>query len=221
MIHVNRSKTVPPSLVESKAEDRFRNDDVVKQLAEDSGYKCYLCEISPVSDPEVEHLLPHKGGKYPERKYDWNNLFYACSHCNKVKNKPKYDDGIIDCCVVDPEELIDQELEENRVHVRPRSSGLDSDPKVKLKTELIEEVFMTDRPELRKHASAARMRELQLNMNMFYRQLLCYINDEKDAYAKRILRRMLQRTAAFSGFTRCYIRKHRDDYPELAEYLSE
>lgn len=35
----------------------------------------------------MEHLLPHKNGKYLDRKFDWNNLFWACGHCNNVKIK--------------------------------------------------------------------------------------------------------------------------------------
>lgn len=39
-----------------------------------------------LQDPQVEHLLPHKNGKYKERKFDWDNLFWSCGHCNGVKN---------------------------------------------------------------------------------------------------------------------------------------
>lgn len=38
--------------------------------------KCYLCEIKPVQDPEIEHLNPHFNGKLVDRKFDWNNLFF-------------------------------------------------------------------------------------------------------------------------------------------------
>lgn len=216
MIKINRSKTIPPSLLNSAAEFRYRNEDVIARLIEDSGDKCYLCESSPVSDPEVEHLLPHKAGKYPERKYDWNNLFYACRHCNSVKNKQKYDDGIIDCCVVDPEQLLSQELIESEVHVEPLVAG---DQKVHLTAELIEEIFMTDNPPLRQRASDARLSALQLRMNAFYEQLLVYTQDRSD-FAKIAIGAMLQRDAAFAGFTRCFVRKHLKEYPELSEYLN-
>ena len=42
--------------------------DVVKQLKEDFHNKCYICELSELQDAQVEHLLPHFDGKYPERK---------------------------------------------------------------------------------------------------------------------------------------------------------
>lgn len=53
------------------------------------------CEMKELQNPNVEHLLLHKNGKYPERKYDWENLFWSCSHCNGVKNNGKYGEGII------------------------------------------------------------------------------------------------------------------------------
>ena len=45
-------------------------------------------------DAQVEHLLPHLDGKYPKRKFDWNNLFWSCGHCNNVKNQRIYDEGL-------------------------------------------------------------------------------------------------------------------------------
>lgn len=43
---------------------------------------------------EVEHLLPHKGGMFPERNYDWDNLFLSRVQRNKVKNQRKYEGDI-------------------------------------------------------------------------------------------------------------------------------
>lgn len=35
--------------------------------------------------------------------FGWENLFWACSRCNSIKNRREYDGKIIDCCKVDPE----------------------------------------------------------------------------------------------------------------------
>lgn len=80
------------------------------QLHRDFRGKCYLCEIDQLQSVEVKHLKSHHNGKDRDRMFDWNNLFYSCSHCNSVKNKKKYEDCILDCCQVDPEEYICQEL---------------------------------------------------------------------------------------------------------------
>ncbi len=108
MVKVERSFPAPESLAieAQKINGSYREADVIKRLSEDFHEKCYICEMKGISDPQVEHLLPHKNGIYEERKFDWNNLFWACPHCNGVKNKDKYDTGIIDCCKEDPEKYI-------------------------------------------------------------------------------------------------------------------
>ena len=63
-------------------------------------------ELKGLQDPQIEHLLPHKNGKWPDRKFDWENLFWACGHCNRVKNQKKYEEGILNCCQRDPEEAM-------------------------------------------------------------------------------------------------------------------
>ena len=217
MIAVERSGKEPGALTRSKAADRYRDDEVVEQLFEDFRGKCYICEVYPVNDPEVEHRLPHKGGRYPERKYDWNNLFYCCQHCNLVKSKAKYDAGIIDCCVRDPEKLLRQSLVEDRVIVDALSA---KDEEARLTAELIEEVFMTDNPSLRKHAADARLSQLQLRMNALYGKLQEYAEGEDGAFAEQSIAAMLDRGAAFSGFTRCYVREHLCEYPNLEVHLA-
>ena len=120
MIKIERNPVPPPSLaVEAKkANGVYNKPDVVQQLKKDSNDKCYICELGGLSDPEVEHLRPHHGRKIPERVFDWNNLFYACPHCNNLKKEAKYDDKIIDCCMEDPENMIEQCYENGQVKVR-------------------------------------------------------------------------------------------------------
>ena len=97
MVKVERSFPAPSSLaVEAvKKNGSYEKPDVVERLRQDFHNKCYICELKELQDPQVEHLMPHKNGRYPERKYDWNNLFWACGHCNNVKNQNKYDAGIV------------------------------------------------------------------------------------------------------------------------------
>ncbi len=108
MVKVERSFPAPESLAveAAKINGSYKEKDVTERLKKDFHDKCYICEIKGLQDPEVEHLLPHKNGKYPERKFDWNNLFWCCGHCNSIKNNGKYDSGIIDCCNQDPAELM-------------------------------------------------------------------------------------------------------------------
>jgi len=216
MISVERSPVAPRILTESTAEDRYRHREVFERLKEDFHGKCYICETTPLQDPEVEHLLPHKKGAFPERKFDWNNLFLCCRHCNGVKNKAKYDGRVIDCCVRDPEELLEQELVEDTVSVRVVDAG---DDEAVGTAELIEEVFMSSNPPLREHASKVRLEELQMRMNLLYKALGAYQKNAGDSIARRNVRSMLKKESKFAGFTRCYVRKNLAMYPELAQYL--
>lgn len=217
MIGVVRSKKIPESLRASSSPTAYRNTDVVEQLVHDFHDKCYICEVRPVDDPEVEHLLPHKGGRYEERLLDWNNLFYVCRHCNSVKNKAQYDQGVIDCCRRDPEKLLVQELVGNRVHVVAVEP---CDDEAKRTSSLIEEVFMSENPALRRRAADARLKKLQLRMNALYTKLAEYKAGGPSAMVVETLAAMLSKEAAFAGFTRCYVREHLDEYPGLEKYVA-
>jgi hypothetical protein len=86
VIRVTRSQPAPESLAEQKrlASGKYNCNDVVQRLKIDFCNKCYLCEESRISKFEIDHLHPHGGDK--ELKFDWNNLFYCCGHCNGTKS---------------------------------------------------------------------------------------------------------------------------------------
>jgi hypothetical protein len=71
----------------------YRSKEVIDTLREIFYGKCYLCE-DKVSDPIIEHFIPHQGD--PIKEHDWNNLYYACHRCNSVKGDTYKD--ILDCC---------------------------------------------------------------------------------------------------------------------------
>lgn len=112
MVKVERSTPAPESLAveKTKADGKYDKPDVVERLKKDFNNKCYICEINDLQDPQIEHLKPHSVGRDIEQKlelkFDWNNLFWSCGHCNGIKNQRKYDEHIIDCCKVDPEDRI-------------------------------------------------------------------------------------------------------------------
>lgn len=47
-----------------KVSGSYEQPDVVSRLRKDFHDKCYICELKNLQDPQVEHLLPHKNGKY-------------------------------------------------------------------------------------------------------------------------------------------------------------
>lgn len=90
MFNVIRTPKAPASL---KSLSGWNNLDVLTELRLIFHNKCYLCEIKDTLDINVEHLASHQKDKI--KQHDWDNLFYACGRCNKIKST-KYDD-IIDC----------------------------------------------------------------------------------------------------------------------------
>ncbi len=216
MVKIERSLLAPPSLAieAKKANGSCTQQDVIDQLKHDFHNKCYICELSDLSDPNVEHLLPHKNGRYPERKFDWNNLFWSCPHCNNIKSQSKYDEGILDCCKVDPETLIDFQWE----HKGIRLTSTSEDITVKRTMELVWEVFNLKNTGMRVHASSFRMEKLCMEMNLLFAQLHKLETDPTRSQLNRV-RILLRKESEFAAFKRCYVRMHLSRYPQLEPFL--
>lgn len=220
MVKVERTFPAPASLsVEcQKVSGRYNCDDVVEQLKQDFHNKCYICEIKPVQDPEVEHLLPHKGGTFLKRKFNWENLFWSCGHCNNVKNCTKYDAGILDCCRGNPEDCICFRLEDEKVKIN--AIGV-ATPVIERTVELLNEVYNKENTGMRIIKCEVRVRELNKEMNAFFSAIEDYEKKRQDQRTIRALHDFLSRSSAFAAFKRCYIREHRDEYPELLKWANE
>lgn len=218
MVKIKRSFPAPKSLMEEarKVNGRYDKQDVIEQLKKDFHNKCYICEIKDLQDPNVEHLLPHKNGKYPERKFDWENLFWSCGHCNGVKNNSKYDEGIMDCCKYDPEEYLSFQLRDDNVVIDV--ANLD-DPVQKRTAMLITETFSLKNTGMRTYTSDERLKLLQREMNVLYRQLEKLYDNPESKVAKRTIQSLLRRESAFAAFKRGYVREHLAKYPKLRQYV--
>lgn len=214
MVKIERSFPAPKSLEEEakKATGRYDRPDVIERLEKDFHNKCYICEIKELQDPNVEHLLPHKNGKYPDRKFDWENLFWSCAHCNSVKNNEKYDEGIMDCCKTDPEKFLCFRLQNDDVTVEMKNPDDDVQKRTAM---LVEETFSLKNTGMRTYASANRLKQLQKEMDILYKQLEKLRRVPESKVHMRIVRSLLRRETAFAAFKRCYVREHAAEYPEL------
>lgn len=97
MINIVKSQSAPLCLAEEakKKSGDYKCGDVVTRVRDDFHNKCYICETKAPTTINVEHFYAHRGNI--NLKFDWNNLFYACGHCNNTKlAKPQYDD-ILNC----------------------------------------------------------------------------------------------------------------------------
>lgn len=202
MIKVERSKEIPESL---KLRKSYNGEDVIKQLEHDFYGKCYICGIKPVQDMEVEHLLPHKNGKYPDRLYDWDNLFLSCSHCNGIKNSSQYDENVMNCCIKDPEQYINFQIIDGNVLVSAKDID---DAEAIVTSQLMNDVFNKKNTGIRIHSCQVRIDALNKEMNAFLDSLEIYLKDSDSKSAKRALKGFLNRKSPFAEFKRYYVRKN-------------
>lgn len=95
MINFHKSQPAPTSLA---AQQKYDSEDVLERLQADFHHKCYLCEKKIDTDFIVEHYQNHTTNGYINlhKKFDWNNLMYACSYCNSRKSGESFSD-ILDC----------------------------------------------------------------------------------------------------------------------------
>ena len=141
MVKVERSYPAPESLAREKAKKSgtYNTEEVALRLGQDFNYKCYICELGHIQDPQIEHLLPHNGGADRNRMFDWENLFYSCGRCNSIKNSNKYAEGIIDCCKEDPEVFLSQTYSDGDVCIDIRKPT--DDPRILRTINLLNDVY--------------------------------------------------------------------------------
>lgn len=216
MVKIEKNPTIPLSLSteNGRTPTSYREKDVILQLKEDFHGKCYLCNMGDLTDINVEHLRPHRNDV--SLKFDWNNLFYACPHCNSVKNKSAYDE-IINCCQENPETLLAFLIQEdNSVSVTPSTGRVD----VSATADLINDIFSNKNTGCRTIATEVRVRKLLEEMNLLYRILDEYHKGIKKVRNKKILDELLHRKSSFAAFKRSYVRENLNHYEELSECLS-
>ncbi|HFJ9441221.1 TPA: HNH endonuclease [Bacillus albus] len=95
MIFINKTYPEPEELTAEKAKEKgdYNKPSIVERVKNDFYEKCYICESKDLTSLNIEHLRPHENN--PVLKLDWDNLFYACTHCNNIKNR--FHTSMLDC----------------------------------------------------------------------------------------------------------------------------
>jgi uncharacterized protein (TIGR02646 family) len=101
-----KSQPAPDCLAHEKGKTSgdYKCGDVSSRLKTDFKNKCYLCELKELTSINVEHFRPHKGDT--DLKFDWNNLYLSCAHCNNTKLAAY--NNILNC--TDPNDRIEDKL---------------------------------------------------------------------------------------------------------------
>ncbi len=216
MVKIERTPILPPSLAIEKAKNgSYGEQDVIRQLRLDFHEKCYLCGMSP-TDLNVEHLVAHHGD--PDLKFDWDNLFFCCPHCNGMKNQKKYEKDVLDCCKTDPETVLRQELIEGIVVV----TALEDTETARATAALLTDCFERRNTGTREYGCDKRAEALMETMRQLYpvlRKLRAEPSPEKSRHL-RTLRGLVDRKHEFAGFTRTYVRQYLTAHPELAPLIT-
>jgi uncharacterized protein (TIGR02646 family) len=224
MINVVKSQPAPLCLskeAEKKSGD-YKCGDVVSRIKSDFHNKCYICETKGATTINVEHFRPHRNIN-TQLKFDWNNLFYACGHCNNIKSdKPQYDD-ILDCTdsnikIVD---LIEHQFNPLKPDA-PDFVALISMPSVLNTVALLEEVYEGKTP-LKRIEAENIIEQLTKEMNSFVHFATGYLNSDNKPQEKRDFHELivakLSSETAFTGFKIWVVKSHPKLMSEFNQYL--
>lgn len=212
MFNVIRRATAPGSL----SSKTWRGADVAEALRADFLDKCYLCESREPLSFNVEHFDAHKGDD--DKKYDWNNLFFACARCNNFKGAEV---NVLDCTSpeIDVCRLIKHVPPVTPYSQRIVVEPMTDEPLVVGTADLLRKIYNQDDTGNRMVAGAYLRRKVFRK----YYELITHINVYEDEsslprekqYALEKMQHFMSKEHEYSAFLRWAIL----DSPQLAEIL--
>lgn len=213
-----KAKAAMESLKAAKKSGKsYNTPEVNAALAEMFCGKCYICENKDgISSFQIEHLVPHCGNE--ELKYDWNNLFWACAHCNNIKNA-NYG-TILDCTKTEVDRKIAFRKEgffgeEERFLF----TVLEDSEEAEHTVALLRDAYYGTTPQKKMEATNIR-RALRKELSNFKNMVRAYeeVEDYDKEDLKCAIRREVGQSSAFAAFKRWLLRDHRERYQELIKY---
>ena len=215
-------KTFPaPSSLEieyNKIDGKYNQQDVLDQLYRDFKNKCYICESQGIEAINIEHFAPHK--KINKiRKFNWSNLFWACSHCNKIKSDKE---DFLNCILKDEnidtkiKYLLNDDLIDNKVVVE----AINTDIRTQNTTELLKAIYNGTSSQ-NKFQAREKRNKLYDELSDFTSLLLKYFRTEdvlkKDDLLVSI-KNELSNKSEFTAFKRWIVRSDLK-YDHLKQYI--
>ena len=226
MIRIERKNTPKAQLAIAdlqkayKSGGTYNTDNVNAALKEMFHGKCYICENKAITSYQIEHLIPHRENK--ELKYDWENLFWSCAHCNNIK-LAKYE-PILDCTKENVERLIafrkkgyfgtDETLE--------FVSLVEDSEAVKNTVSLLKDAYYGTTPQKKIEARIIRktLRKELAEFKEYVREYQEAEDEEEKEDAEILIRKELKDSSAFTAFKRWLIWDN-EIYSELEKYIPE
>lgn len=156
-------------------------------------------------------------------KYDWNNLFWVCAHCNNIKSD-KYE-PILNCTTEPVEHLIafrktgyfgtDEKLEFSAVK--------DDNEAIRNTILLLNDAYYGTTPQKKMEARIIR-RTLRKDLSKFKEYVREYQeaeNEEEKEDIEMLLKRELKDSSAFTAFKRWLLWDNEEKYGELEKFIPE
>ena len=206
MIRIERKDTAQTQLAIKDLEEAsqrgnsYNTENVNRALKAVFYGKCYICENKHATSYQIEHLIPHHGNA--RLKYDWNNLFWACAHCNNIKSD-KYE-PILDCT-------------KRSLEFTPLVSD---DEEVERTVSLLEDVYYGTTPQKKIEAQIIR-KNLRKNLSKFKEYVREY-QEAEDVVEKddigELLKRELNNSSEFTAFKRWLIWDN-EMFSEIEKYI--
>ena len=195
MVYFEKSSPSP------KITSTYNTNEVVDRLKQDFCGKCYICENSQLTSINVEHFVAHRGDK--SLKLDWQNLFFACTHCNNLKSD-KFN-NLLNCTLLKDE--VDKAIR-YYCDPMPKEHAVFEEQKSSIKTQetirLLKLCFNGDHT-MQKKIESANLRNLLLKEVRIFQELLLAQDNGGDDSVLAKIQIHLNKTSAFTAFKRWII----------------
>ena len=192
-------RPAPPQPITT--ENSYRNNPNFNALVEDCFGKCYICENSKATTLNVEHRVPHRGDD--TLKYDWQNLFLSCGHCNNIKGDSY--DNILDPTKCDPEDSIALSLDSDALAPNVVVNALTDDVSTKQTVKLLTHVYNGGTTAIKEVECAVLRNEIADCMKKFLQFIEGYSKEPDEGYDS-IIEKEISRASAFAAFKRKIVR---------------
>jgi len=223
MVYFKKTYPAPLSLdVESRKKNgSYKKEDVLDQLYDDFYNKCYICESKGLESINIEHFAPHKKINNI-RKFNWSNLFWACSHCNQIKSDTE---PFLNCLIKEDKVdtnikyYIDDDLADNKVVIEGLVRSIETNNTV----ELLIKVY-TGTTEQNKYQAREKRNKLYEEVCDFTNFIYKYKRTEdrkKKNQLLQIIKNELSNESAFTAFKRWIIRDNQALNQEFQQYIGD
>ena len=188
----------------NKKNGKYNKEEVNQALKEMFYDKCYICESKKVKSCSIEHFYPYANDRNLE--FDWNNLFWSCSHCNNTKLGQYY--PMLDCTKIDIDDYIAFHQVDCLSENQEFSFEIINDTlETRTTCELLNKVYYGI-TEQKRHESKIIREELRKDLSKFREFIMEYNEaegeDKEDAAC--MIKMELKNNHAFTAFKRWIIR---------------